>query len=567
MKWLAVISAIIISSGIQSQAVKKYEVIITEIMADPSPVIGLPNAEFVEIRNVSANSIDIFGWKLSDETGTGTINTHFMLQPDSIVVLCANSNVGALSSFGKTIGVTSFPSLDNDGDLLVLKTPAHLPVHGLRYHPDWYRVESKKQGGWTLEMIDTGNPCSGHTNWKASIATLGGTPARVNSVAGLNADETPPVLLRSYSTDSVSVFLVFDETIDSISAADLSAYATDGPTILKSKAIPPLYNIIELDLAAPMSKDRVYIYTITKLKDCSGNSIGSSSVKVGLSSRPIYTDIVVNEILFNPRSAGYDFVELYNNSNKIIDLSRLHLANRDINGQIASVKKLAGEIIYFFPGEYLVFTEDKQNLPIHYLVKDASAVIEISQLPSFPDDEGHIIVLDDQGNMLDEVKYSDDWHFALIANSEGISLERVDPMVASNKKDNWHSAASTAGYGTPGFENSQYHSNGISEAAISMSPLVFSPDNDGFDDILTISYQLDEQGFVGSITIFDMAGRRVRALVKNDLLAYKGSWNWDGLDEKKARLPTGMYIVFTEIFNLKGRRKVFKTAVVLARKT
>ncbi|RYY00400.1 MAG: hypothetical protein EOO53_22045 [Gammaproteobacteria bacterium] len=81
----------------------------------------------------------------------------------------------------------------------------------------------------------------------------------------------------------------------------------------------------------------------------------------------------------------------------------------------------------------------------------------------------------------------------------------------------------------------------------------------------TISYQVEEAGYVANVIIFDASGRTVRHLVKNDLLSRKGQWNWDGLGEKQAKLPVGTYIIFTEIFNLQGEKKSFKQTIVLAR--
>jgi hypothetical protein len=38
------------------------------------------------------------------------------------------------------------------------------------------------------------------------------------------------------------------------------------------------------------------------------------------------------------------------------------------------------------------------------------------------------------------------------------------------------------------------------------------------------------------------------------------------LDDKKLKLPVGSYILFTEMFNLNGKKEIFKNVVVLARK-
>ena len=95
--------------------------------------------------------------------------------------------------------------------------------------------------------------------------------------------------------------------------------------------------------------------------------------------------------------------------------------------------------------------------------------------------------------------------------------------------------------------------------------MVFSPDNDGRDDIATISYVTEEPGYVANVIIFDASGRIVRHLVKNDLLSLKGSWHWDGLGENQNKLPIGTYIVFAEVFNLQVKRQGFRKTIVLAR--
>lgn len=549
-----------------AQIAARYDVVITEIMADPAPQVGLPNAEFVEIKNVSSAAFNLFGWRLSDAAGTATIGTSFILQPDSAVILCATSNAATFSAYGRTLGVASFPSLDNDGDVLTLRSPQGRIIHSFSYSVDWYGNEAKKDGGWTLEMIDPKNPCGGKDNWKASVNNLGGTPGRTNSVNGINTDATPPQLQRAYAIDSVTVALVFNEPLDSLSAATVAAYSVPGLSVALVTTVAPLFSTVQLKLATPLQPATVYAVTANNLTDCKGNAIGAfNKVSIGLPQPAASRDVVVNEILFNPKTPGSDYVELYNRSNKIIDISKLYVANRSSAGAPASLRQLNTLPFYLFPGDYVVVTDDAVVLQQQYLVKNPDAVLTVSSMPSYPDDDGTVLLLDINGTVVDEVAYKNDWHFGLISNEDGVALERIDPDGESNSKNNWHSAASSVGYGTPTYKNSQYKQADAVQATVAVLPKIFSPDNDGRDDIATVSYNVEQNGFVANVIIFDAAGRQVRHLVKNELLSLKGSWNWDGLGENRSKLPVGTYVVFTELFNLEGKRKGFKNAVVLAR--
>lgn len=559
---------IVLLSFLTTRSQNRFDIVIDEIMADPSPSVGLPGNEWIELRNTSALAINLQNWRIGDASGQSGPLPAFILKPDSLVIICTSSAVPAMSAFGTTLSVTSFPSLDNDGDLLFLKSSGGKIIHAINYTSAWYQNELKKDGGWTLEMIDTKSPCAGSSNWKASTDTRGGSPGKKNSLDAVNTDNNPPVLKQAYTTDNLTIILVFDEPVDSLSGAAAGNYsASGGLTITTASTLPPLFDKVQLKLATPMAAAIVYTITAANVKDCRGNSSSSSGlVRVGLPDDAAAGDWIINEILFNPRPNAYDYIEFYNNSRKILDASKLYIANRNTSGAVSSIVPLGISPRYIFPGDYIVVTENAGSLPLQYLVKNPADVLEVSSLPSFPDDEGDVIALNFQGAVVDEVKYKDDWHFKLIDNAEGVSLERIDPMAASQNEQNWHSAASTAGYGTPTYKNSQYKLQGQVQAAIEVSPKIFSPDNDGYNDIATIAYRVDEPGYAASITIFDAAGRPVRALVKSSSLGLTGSWNWDGIDDKGNKLPIGTYIIFTEIFNLEGKKQQFKNALTLARK-
>ncbi len=557
----------ILSCTLISYSQNRYDVIIDEIMADPTPQVGLPGNEWIELKNITTTPINLQNWRIGDATGQSGPLPNFILQPDSFLIVCTSSAVAAMSAFGTTISVTSFPSLDNAGDQLFLKAANGTIIHAVSYSDSWYQNAVKANGGWTLEMVDTKSPCAGSDNWKASIDPSGGTPGKKNSVDTINTDQTPPSLLRTFTIDSVTIIAVFNEPIDSSLGATVSNYTIDGGLAIASAiTLPPLFDRVQLNLSSKMSLQTVYNITAANITDCKGNNIGPNNhAKAGLPEDAAPSDMVVNEILFNPRSNGYDYVEFYNRSQKIFDASKMYVANRNTSNAISSVIALAGTPWLIFPDDYIVSTENAINLQGNYLVKYPENVLEVSSLPSFPDDNGFVILLNLQGNVVDEVDYDHSWHFKLIDNEDGVALERIDPDGTSQDPNNWHSAASTAGYGTPTYKNSQYKQPPGINATIEITPKVFSPDNDGRDDITTVQYKVADPGYAANITIFDAAGRPVRNLVQNAILGSSGYWNWDGLDDKGRKLPVGTYVVFTEIFNLQGKNQKFKNTVIVAR--
>ena len=559
---------ILLLAPLHALAQARYDVVIDEIMADPTPQISLPSNEWIELKNVSANPVNLQNWRIGDATGQSGPMPNFVLQPDSFVIVCTGTAVAAMQVYGRVISVTSFPSLDNDGDQLFLRSNTGLTIHAVSYSISWYQNAVKSDGGWTLEMIDTKNPCAGIINWKASADVRGGSPGIKNSVDAVNNDQASPSVKNAYAIDNLNIVIVFDEPVDSLKGATLANYSIDGGLSLQTAtSISPLFNQVQLRLSTAMQSTTVYTITVNNVTDCRNNGIGTrNKAKVGLPVDAAASEMVINEILFNPKSGGSDYIEFYNRSNKIFDAGKMYVANRNNSGVISSTRLISTIAYYIFPGEYIVVTEDAINLSLDYMVQNPDAVFVVSSLPSFPDDEGDVILLNFQGAVVDEVKYKDDWQFALLDNPEGVSLERIDPDGASQNADNWHSAASTAGYGTPTYKNSQYKLLQSINATVEVTPKVFSPDNDGRDDIATIQYKTTEPGYIANITIYDANGRPVRNLVRNGTLGLQGYWTWDGLNDKRGKLPVGTYILFTEIFNLNGKKEVFRNVVVLARK-
>lgn len=289
---------------------RPFDLVIDELMIDPSPIVGLPNFEWIELKNTSSHTINLKGYLIGDgSVHSGPIPSYILL-PDSLVVLCSSSAATSLSLWGPTISVTSFPSLDNSGGLLILKSATNEIIHSISYSDSWYQNPLKKQGGWSLEMIDSHNPCGGGNNWKASTDNSGGTPGKKNTVEAENIDQSQPKLLRAFAIDSLKVVLIFDEPMDSLKAAIKENYTIDGGIgiPLFASAVAPMFDRVMISLASPLVRNKVYTLTVVLVADCVGNRISKSNftTQVGLSERVLKSDVIINEILFNPTPAATD---------------------------------------------------------------------------------------------------------------------------------------------------------------------------------------------------------------------------------------------------------------------
>lgn len=274
-------------------------------------------------------------------------------------------------------------------------------------------------------------------------------------------------------------------------------------------------------------------------------------------------DLIINEVLFNPFPEGNDYVEIYNNSDKEIGLNRLYLATRskDLNlTQIYPLTKLRTKLL---PGHYLALAKDTNQVFPFYKIECPKCFLQMEKIPSFNNDKDYVALLDENMQVVDELFYTEKLHTPLLANRKGIALERISFSAPTNEIRNWHSAASLAGYGTPGYVNSQVENTTIDTPQITFHPKAFSPNFDGYNDEYEIRYQLDKPGYTTNISIFDAAGRFIMKLANNEFLGTNGTITWNGKNETGQLQNLGVYVVLVEVFDLNGNVYRFKDGVVL----
>jgi len=102
-------------------------------MADPTPVVKLPNAEYIELVNPSYLLINLKNWKI-EISGRPKISPDKALVTNGFVLLVGAGEQALFSGFGSSLEVSGL-SLPNDGFIMKLFSPDDLLIDSLNYSP------------------------------------------------------------------------------------------------------------------------------------------------------------------------------------------------------------------------------------------------------------------------------------------------------------------------------------------------------------------------------------------------------------------------------------------------
>lgn len=540
------------------------DVRINELMADPTPTQGLPEVEYIELWNTTSFPIDVGGWTIGDGATTATLPS-VTIQPDSFLLLCPQAGIGG---FGNTIqvqGLPTWPTLNNDEDDITLIFSGGM-MDRASYRPDWYGDPAKAAGGYSLERVDTSGLCAGAANWRASLSTIGGTPGNRNSWAGVFIDTVVPDIIAADIVSADILHMQYDK-------APLPALATDpfrytispgigNPSVVVADGSTGLD--FRLELPTPLVRGVVYTISVVGMADCRGNTAGTDTIQVVYPDLMMAGDVVINELLFNPASGGVDYLEVYNRSDKLFTVQGLQIEELDGVSGVVLDDAIVSEGTLLRPGEFLAFTSDATTVLQQYATPNPEGVSTVASFPNWPDESGGAVLRSAEGITIDSMMFDEAWHFGLLDDVNGVALERIDPEGSSTDRNNWFSASSAVGYGTPAWRNSQFRQWEVFEGTIRIDPEVVSPDGDGYQDLLAIDYQFADHGYVANILVADARGQTVRLLARNELLGQSGQVLWDGLTEEGRKALIGIYAVRFEVFHPDGRVKVFQHRCVVA---
>lgn len=536
---------------------QRNDIVITEVMADPTPVVLLPDSEYIEIYNRGEYPIQMSGYKLSVGTREATLGA-YLLFPDEYLLLVPSTLATEWAFIENILVVSNWPLLPNTEGDIVLRDQTGRVIASLRYNPKMGMAGFKQDGGWSLEIRDPDNLSGSWENWSFSINDKGGTPGFRNSVAGNFPDKGSPELKGIYAKNKTCVVMEFSEPM-AINIGDLTSLFEIVPHTLNIASYMCEEKFLtesEICFSEEMPDDGVFLLNFKTLPmDLAGNSLsGKPFFSFGWPIKPKMGDIVINELLYDPKSGGSDYLELYNKSDHLLDLSDIFVARANADGTPEKLVRLSPLKRFFLPKSYLVYTPDPNWLLVNYLVDDVRSVRNLPDLPNYLTPQGTVFLTDVSGQLFDHFSYHDNMHFALLASRKGVALERIDFNASTQDRSNWHSASATSGYGTPGMRNSQASTGGTQPVTdfIKVEPEVFYPNQDGHNDLLFIRYFFKDEGNSCTIIIFNRDGRPVRNLVNNQLVGKEGFFTWDGLSDNGSRCPSGIYIVWTRNFTVSG---------------
>ncbi len=538
------------------------DIIITEILPDPTPAIGLPDAEFIELYNRSKVPFDLFGWSFQAGKSISKL-PHQIILPQQYLIVTNSKSATKFLPYGKVISMADFPTLTNEGQSLRLRNEKNQTIDSLNYATSWYRNSDKAQGGWSLELIDPNNICGEEDNWIASENNVGGTPGKQNSVIANKPDLTGPKLINLLPEKENVLLLSFDEKLD-LTSVDIDKYR-----------IEPLINIskiyftdlskrqVRLELQSSLQKRQLYSLTLQRVYDCAGNEIQKefSQLFFALPEEIEVSDLLINEILFNPRTGGVDFVEVYNNSQKYISLNDCKLANVE-SGVLKNIQPLISQSL-LEPNQYRVFTTDPSILKNNYPQGEEKKFVKTT-LPSLPDDAGSIAIVNKSAIVIDSFFYNKNFHSSFIKDEQGVSLERISFAGNGNDANNWKSASSQSGFATPGYQNSNARSTELLLGEkIKVDPEIIIP-NSGQQDFAKINYAFDQNNFIANVKILDQQGRLIKVIANNETLGYSGFFRWDGNTDDGSKARMGYYIVWIDLFDETGVVNTFRKRVIVA---
>lgn len=511
------------------------EVLITEILADPSPAVRLPEAEGLELCNKSQHAVQLWNWQIKRGSSTLQLDSILLLPNECVWITDENQCNGSFPC-----AEVQWPSsfLPNESGTLRLLDPTHRLVDWVHYAASFFTHPVKKQGGWTLERQPLPNlTCPDQQIWLASMEAAGGSPGADNVLQTISVvDEKPHFqLLQHYWNHSDSIELLFNELIISLEDVHLKLNGSEVPIVRNREE--------EHLLSAPFQNVHfpVNCQLTGRLTSCSGDQYLDTTFIIHQRIPQSEQQWTFTEILFDTDQNQVEYVELQNQSEGPADLRGLrfckgHPDNLDCSEPINIPFQLKNNDLLVLSGS---------ALPFHFNPQSTSALV-LGSFPTLNDEGNHLLLLDSALNVMASTYYHPEQHSRLLSESKGYSLCR------KGLDDHWHSNSS---YGGQAGKPCTHLPHTEKQSNIRLSSECISPNNDGHQDELEIVLELPGGIHLSQIQILDGHGNTLCILEEQLLSDGLIQLEWNGNDQQGQRLPIGTYFLLIQSEDESGNVK------------
>ena len=517
-------------------------ILINEFMSAPNN----DQSEFVEL--FAFRNLDMVEWSISDNHFDPVLlNTIFVSSGDFIVVLSDSNMMDILDGNAHLFFPFNFPSLNNSGDGIYLFDHTASVIDSLNYDAEWPLTSER-----STEKIRQSYTSNGSSNWLLADENISMTPGAKNSVLVLDVDGMIIQDSITYSPippfpDSIVTILIpivnagvesFDGTFsiemndDEIGDGTIPMISMGDTIIIESKIVSSISGLHSISIILDIVDDGNY-----------ENNIATFLLPV----RYLFGSVLVNEFFPLPDSTESEFVE-------IIPQTNVNIYNwtiRDLGGAKGVLPNL--DLSAF---TYCLITDDSSFLNI---IPDTSILILPGNgLPGLNNSSETIYILDHTESVIDSLQYNENWSLM-----DSRSVEKYRITDTSNEPNNWGISVGEVGK-TPGFQNSLFFSDLPSKGSVTISPDPFSPDGDGIDDELRITYSLPYLGAAIRWEIIDMAGRVIAKPYYNYQVGQNGKLTWNGKRDNGKSARIGIYVMkisFQDVASIQSWETV-KTVVL-----
>ncbi|MGC9363014.1 MAG: lamin tail domain-containing protein [Fidelibacterota bacterium] len=521
---------------------------INEFMYAPLTGFG---GEWIELLNVSEDTVNLAFWQICDATSRVVISAHdIYIPPHEYAVLTSDATMPDHWNPGGVFVLleTSLPTLNNTEDSVVVRDHCGQVVDSLKYSSSW-----GYQQGVSLERIDARANSDQAENWTLSRESAGGTPGYENSVKIREYDlaitriglQDESVILNPGDIAALYVVVknIGRRTVDN--AELFLGIDTNGDSILQQR------EVLYMDILTIAQGDSVVLYPgildvrsgkncvigqIMTADDNHRNNIAFYSFNVSYLSG----QVAINEFMYVPAAGqGGEWVELLNVSEDMVNLASWQICDA------ASQAVIADHDICIPPQGYAVLSSDEAVSDI-WNPGGVFVLLETS-LPTLNNTSDSIVVRDLCGKVIDSLKYTSSWGYR-----QGVSLERINPFAESGVADNWRLSVDSSG-GTPGFPNSQM----IKNDDLALDTIYVDTEYPSHNTPFEIKYRVGNRGLatVESYSVYlgiNLPAAAVSGTIVMDTILYYENLLPTGVVETHSltvdSIPGGVYEIYCETF-------------------